>query len=59
MKTCNKCGSTNIVGVEYAYMSKNRYDGVSEWECQDCHLRIGRWSGKELKDGEEELRWGR
>lgn len=55
---CKKCGSTNIVGVEYAYPCPERFDGVSEWKCLDCGFRIGRWSGKELKDGEIEKRYG-
>lgn len=34
------------------------YDGISEYSCQDCKLRIGRWSGLELKDNEMERRYG-
>jgi hypothetical protein len=59
METCKKCGSGNIVLVEYAYPSPERYDGVSEIECKDCAARIGRWSGKELAAGELEKRNGR
>ena len=58
MNKCKKCKSKNMVGVEYGYPSKNQYDGVSEWMCQDCGLRIGRWTGKELEDKEEEIRFG-
>jgi hypothetical protein len=47
-----------MIGVEYAYGSPNRYDGVSEWLCPKCHYREGRWSGKELKGDEEEPRYG-
>ncbi len=50
---CPKCGSTNIIGVEYAYDSPYYYDGVSEWQCE-CGYREGRFSGRELKDGEYE-----
>ncbi len=56
---CKKCGSENIVMVEYTPESPEHYDGVSEIECSDCKARIGRWSGKELKDGEVEFRGGR
>lgn len=59
MEKCLKCGSTNIMGVEYGYPSKEAYDGISEWQCLDCKVRIGRWSGKELKDNEEEKRYGK
>ena len=55
---CKKCGSENIVMVEYAPGSPERYDGVSEIDCRDCGARFGRWSGKELKEGEVEKRWG-
>lgn len=34
------------------------YDGISEYRCQDCGYRVGRWSGKELKEGELERRYG-
>jgi hypothetical protein len=51
---CKKCGSTNIVMVEYNHDEPEHYDGVSEVNCQDCGARFGRWSGKELKEGEVE-----
>jgi hypothetical protein len=59
MNKCKKCGSDTIM-VEYGYPSKNSYDGISEYRClnKECGLRIGRWSGKELAEGEEELRYG-
>lgn len=47
-----------VIAVEYSYDSPNRYDGVSEWRCPDCGRREGRWSGRVLEDGEEELRFG-
>ena len=34
------------------------YDGISEIQCQDCGTRSGRWSLRELKDGELERRYG-
>jgi hypothetical protein len=54
-------GSTHfrrVIGVEYAYGSPERYDGVSEWRCPDCGYREGRWTGKPLADGETEPRFG-
>ncbi|PIR13843.1 hypothetical protein COV49_00805 [Candidatus Falkowbacteria bacterium CG11_big_fil_rev_8_21_14_0_20_39_10] len=56
---CKKCGSKNIVMVEYAPGSPERYDGVSEIDCRDCGARFGRWSGKELVEGEVEKSGGR
>jgi len=55
---CKKCGSENIILVEYAPGSPERYDGVSEIDCKKCGVRIGRWTGDELKDGELEPRNG-
>lgn len=56
---CKKCGSKNIVMVEYAPGSPERYDGISEVDCKDCGARFGRWSGKELIKGEIEKKFGR
>ncbi|MCR4280837.1 MAG: hypothetical protein NUV88_00685 [Candidatus Kaiserbacteria bacterium] len=56
---CQKCGSENIVMVEYGYGHPEHYDGVSETMCNDCKARFGRWSNKELKEGEWEPRGGR
>ena len=52
--TCKKCGSNNTIGVEYEHEHPEHYDGVSEIECRDCGARFGRWSGKELAEGEAE-----
>jgi hypothetical protein len=59
MKTCPDCGGP-MMGVEYGYGDPHRYDGISEWRCESesCGVRIGRWSGKRLKPGEAELRFG-
>lgn len=57
MDNCPYCGSP-ITGVEYHYSSPNHYDGISEWWCQLCNIRWGRWSGRELKPGESEPRYG-
>ncbi|OHA84627.1 MAG: hypothetical protein A2408_03190 [Candidatus Yonathbacteria bacterium RIFOXYC1_FULL_52_10] len=56
---CKKCDSTNVVFVEHAPGSPERYDGASEISCQACGARFGRWSGKELASGELEKRYGR
>ena len=54
---CPDC-SKPMIGVEYAWGNRNHYDGVSEWDCESCHLRIGRWSKKRLESGEQELVFG-
>lgn len=53
-------GSTysRLIGVEYAYGHKDRYDGVSEWRCPNCGVRVGRWSGRVLEGDETEPRYG-
>lgn len=56
---CKKCGSENIIMVEYDGMHPDHYDGISEINCRDCGARIGRWSGKELAQGEFEKKYGR
>jgi hypothetical protein len=58
-ETCKKCGSKNIVMVEYSWDSPEYYDGISEVKCNDCGVRIGVWSGKELAEGEVEKRLGK
>lgn len=45
--------------VEYDGMHPEHYDGISEIDCNDCGARIGRWSGKELAEGEVEKRGGK
>lgn len=57
-EVCKKCGSENIVMVEYTMDSPEYYDGISEIVCNDCNVRFGRWSGKELKEGEIENKYG-
>lgn len=54
MDTCKKCGSKNVIGVEYSHDHPEHYDGVSEIECRDCGARFGRFSGRELVEGEAE-----
>lgn len=55
---CKKCGSENIIMVEYEGMHPDHYDGVSEIACNKCGTRFGRWSGKELAEEEFEKRYG-
>lgn len=54
---CPKCNSKEIVGVEYMNGSE-RYDGVSEYKCQVCNYRQGRWTGEELPEGYIESKFG-
>jgi len=55
---CPHCGHSIYIGVEYAYDHPDHYDGLSELVCAQCGTRYGRWSGRKLKDGESEKRWG-
>ncbi|MCF7865312.1 MAG: hypothetical protein K9M11_02295 [Candidatus Pacebacteria bacterium] len=57
-QTCKKCKSENIIMVQYVPGTPDAYDGVSEILCNDCKVRIGRWSGKELADRETEPKYG-
>jgi hypothetical protein len=43
-----------VIGVEYQF----GYDGISEWNCPGCGYREGRWTGRELQEGETEPRYG-
>lgn len=53
---CHVCGG-KWCGVEYCLTSQD-YDGVSEWVCERCGVRVGRWSGVVLAEGEIERRYG-
>ena len=55
--TCD-CDEKHAMGIEYDMLHPEYYDGVSEWYCQKCGKRWGRWSGKELAKGESEPRFG-
>jgi len=58
---CPKCktsSSKNILGVEYWYAHPEHYDGISEWNCNKCGTRWGRWTGQILKEGQWEPRGG-
>lgn len=58
MEQCLKCNG-QIIGVEYHGLDPYHYDGISEWECAKCGSRWGRWSGRELAEGEKEPPRGR
>jgi C4-type Zn-finger protein len=58
MEKCPKCGSGNIIMIEYYNGTPYRYDGISEFNCRNCGYRQGRWTGNELKDGELEPPFG-
>ena len=52
-----KCGNTEKwCGIKYFYTDPEHY---SEWRCEVCGTRYGRWSEKELKENESEKRCGR
>lgn len=55
---CPECGGREYIGIEYWYTSPQRYDGISEWQCQQCKARFGRWTGKKLAKGELEKKYG-
>ena len=55
---CPTCGAGIGVMVEYDYTHPERYDGVSEYRCEQGH-RWGRWSGRVLTGSDYERRWGR
>lgn len=56
--TCLGCKSNNVLMVEYSYADPYRYDGISEIDCNHCHKRYGRWTGKILEQGEKEPPYG-
>lgn len=51
------CGHKAKYAVQYRGTDQD-YDGVSEWVCKQCDKRFGRWTGRELKEGELEQRYG-
>lgn len=55
---CLRCGCNKVVSVQYDYNSPEHYDGISEYWCPDCNIRVGRWSGLELKKNQLETRFG-
>jgi len=47
-----------MTGVEYPLDHPQHWDGVSEWWCEQCERRFGRWTKRELQPGESEPRYG-
>ncbi len=52
-----------MMGIEYGILdipnaNEYYYDGISEWKCIGCGIRIGKWTGNILKEGELEPRFG-
>lgn len=45
---------SRVIGVEYSHDMPEHYDGLSEYRCPDCGARFGRWTGKQLAEGEAE-----
>lgn len=57
-KLC-RCGNTDKwTGLEYRGDAPEHYDGISEWHCEVCGTRYGRWTGDILEDGDVEKRYG-
>lgn len=54
------CGhsTTEVIGIEYWYDHPDHYDGISEYRCGKCGRRWGRWSRRELDNGETERVYG-
>lgn len=60
MKKCPKCGSTNIVMVEYGmpYNEDTAYDGISEYRCLNCKGERVDGVVLRLEENEMERRFG-
>jgi hypothetical protein len=50
---------SNLMGIEYDGMDYCHYDGISEYQCQDCKARFNRWTGKVLQDNEKVKPFGK
>lgn len=46
---CPSCSDGQMTGLEYPHDHPHHYDGVSEWVCGGCGLRVGRWSRDVLR----------
>lgn len=58
VRTCPACGGTSWCGGEYLLTDRDHYDGISQWTCLGCGNTYGRWSGRLLRHGEHEPRYG-
>jgi hypothetical protein len=54
-----ECPEEAMMLIEYDMLHPEYYDGISEITCLQCGKRVGRWSGKVLKDDEYEKRFGK
>lgn len=54
---CPTCGGQKFCGLQYCLTSED-YDGVSEWICEGCGTRLGRWTKRVLTGGDIEPRYG-
>ncbi len=52
------CDNTKILMIEYSWDHPEHYDGISEITCTECKRRWGRWTDKELLEGEFEPVYG-
>jgi len=52
------CPQDQLLGIQYGIGHPHHYDGVSEWRCRGCGVRIGRWTGNILIAGQWEPRFG-
>ncbi len=55
---CPNCHGSSFTGCQYDAGKPESYDGVSEWHCDGCGTRFGRWTHRELIAGEIERRYG-
>lgn len=56
--TCPSCASEKICGVQYQG-TREDWDGISEWRCESCGTRWGRWTKRILTGDQIEGRYGR
>lgn len=54
------CDESHVMLIQYGHNTPREYlyDGISEINCLKCGKRVGRWTGKELLEGELEPRYG-
>lgn len=56
-----KCDPSYVIGVDYGRLADRdlSYDGIGEWQCRNCNRRWCRWTGRELKENEYPMRYGK
>jgi hypothetical protein len=55
---CPSSSQPTFTGVQYQGTAED-YDGISEYNCDACGGRWGRWTGRVLGRNEIEPRYGR